>query len=146
MFIRAGGSLEHPGAIISVAFQPQEQIPLSATIIKCVDARGNVPEIRFQTHTGSAYISGYPVSQDTFHIAFIVNLARKDRRIKGLLDVLHTTFDYLKKSGVKEVTVNCKPHLVPIAIKRYGFTPTKGHSAEEANKGIGLIPLVKKLE
>lgn len=148
MFIKVGGSLENPGGIIMVpSFKPQEVTSITDQITKCIDKRGNVPEIRYQTTNGESFISGYSITPERFHISKIVNNERRDRKFRNLLVVLHTTLEDLQHIGVKEITLNCKPQLAPIAIKRYGFQPTNGSTLEDVMKkslGVVLVPLTKK--
>lgn len=148
MFIKVGGSLENPGGIVKLPFKAAESRYITPQVVKCIDPRGNIPEIRFQTPKGEAFISGYLVNPKIFHITSIVNQARKKREFDGLITVLTETFNDLKKDGVGEVTIYCRPNLVPIAMKRYGFVSPDGFSLDDVmKKSLGLlkVTLIKKL-
>lgn len=141
MFIKIGGSPESQGSIISAGFKPEETKTITDKVVRCVDRRGNIPEIRYQTNDGRAYVSGYSVNPEEFHICFVVNNERREGKFRNLINVFHKSIQDLKQSGIKQISVNCIPKLVPIAMKRYGFQTYDGKRLEELMKKTGDFPL-----
>ena len=82
-----------------------------------------------------AFVRGYFVSKERFHIQRIKNII-KDRRsgYKGIPKILKAIDEDLKPQGVRFVTTAAIFKLAPIAMKRYGFSAVDGQTPEALKK------------
>jgi hypothetical protein len=93
-----------------------------------------------------AFVRGYFVSKERFHIQRIKNIL-KDRRsgYKGIPKILKVLEEDLKSQGVRFVTTSSLLKWAPIAMRRYGFSAVDGQTPEALRRSwLRWIPALCK--